>query len=203
MQSLEVLTVGHSTQEYESFLAKIRRAGVTAVADVRSAPYSRYNPQFNRDVLKNELRLDGIAYVFLGEQLGGRPKNEAFFCDGIADYEKMAGAPSFAEGLGRLVAGAEKYRIAVMCSEHDPLDCHRCLLVGRALDERGISVKHILSDGTLVSHRDIVKRLLQLSGKGNDDLFETDNNRLVAAYRRRSLAVAYSERKSASEDVRE
>ena len=203
MQPLEIFSIGHSTLGYDGFLSSIRRAGVTAVADVRSAPYSRYNPQFNREMLRDELRQDGIAYVFLGEQLGGRPKGEAFFCEGVADYEKMAATPSFAEGLKRLIAGAKKYRIAMVCSEHDPLDCHRCLLVGRALSEKGISVKHILSNGTLVSQKDVEKRLLDLSGKGNDDLFETDESRLASAYRQRSLSVAYSERKPISEKVQE
>ena len=203
MQALEVLSIGHSTLGYERFLLSIKRAGITAVADVRSAPYSRYNPQFNRETLKDELRQVGIAYVFLGEQLGGRPKSAAYFCNGVADYEKMAATSSFAEGLKRLIAGAKKYRIAMMCSEHDPLDCHRCLLVGRALFEKGISVKHILSDGTILSHKDVEKRLLELSGKGSDDLFETNENRLASAYRQRSLSVAYSERKPVSEKVQE
>src|SRR5260221_8567835 len=203
MQPLEVLSVGHSTLGYDKFLLSIRRAGVTAIADVRSAPYSRYNPQFNRETLKDELRLDGIAYVFLGEQLGGRPKGETFFCDGVADYEKMAATPTFAEGLKRLVTGAKKYRIAMMCSEHDPLDCHRCLLVGRALFEKGVSVRHILSDETIISHKDVERRLLELSGKGNDDFFETNESRLASAYRRRALSVAYSEHKPVSEKVQE
>jgi len=203
MQPLEVLSVGHSTLEYDRFLSSIRRAGVTAIADVRSAPYSRYNPQFNRETLKDELRQSGIAYVFLGDQLGGRPKDKAFFCNGIADYEKMAATPSFAEGLERLITGAKKYRIAMMCSEHDPLDCHRCLLVGRALYEKGISVKHILSDGTIVAHKEVEKRLLELSGKGNNDFFETSQSQLSSAYRQRALSVAYSERTPISEKVQE
>src|ERR1700759_695739 len=159
MQPLEVISVGHSTLGYDNFLSTIRRAGVTAIADVLSAPYSRYNPQFNREVLKNELRLDGIAYVFLGDQLGGRPRSEAFFCDGIADYEKMAAAPHFADGLERLIAGAKKYRIAMMCSEHDPLDCHRCLLVGRALHEQGVTVGHITAAGNVRGQSEIEDEL--------------------------------------------
>ena len=197
---LEVLTVGHSTLGYESFLSTLRQADITAIADVRSSPYSRHNPQFNRDTLKSELRLDGIAYVFLGEELGGRPKRRDLFCDGVADYEKMAATPTFAAGLERVVAGAQKYRIAMMCSEHDPTECHRCLLVGRALHEKNIAVRHILSDRTIVPHSEIERRLLALSGKTNEDFFENNINRLALAYRKRSLAVAYSERKPASDD---
>jgi uncharacterized protein (DUF488 family) len=201
--SLEILTVGHSSLGYENFLANIRRAAVTAIADVRSAPYSRHDPQFNRDTLKSDLRLDGIAYVFLGDQLGGRPKHEDLFCNGVADYEKMAATQSFAGGLKRVIEGAKKYRIAMMCSEHDPLECHRCLLVGRALHQRGVAVKHILFDSSFITHSDIEMRLLKLSRKSNEDFFESNEDRLVAAYRQRSLAVAYSERKPTSEDALE
>jgi uncharacterized protein (DUF488 family) len=118
---VEVFTIGHSTLSYEKFLELLRVASVTAVADVRTAPYSRHFPHFNRDALRSELRLDNIAYVFLGDELGGRPKDKQFFCEGVADYEKMALTASFAKGLRRVIDGAKKYRIAMMCSEHDPL----------------------------------------------------------------------------------
>jgi hypothetical protein len=203
MLSLEVLSIGHSTLAYDRFLALLRQAGVTAIADVRSVPYSRRNPQFNRETLKDALLRDGIAYVSLGEQVGGRPKGEAFFCDGGANYEKMAETPAFAEGLKRLVAGANKYRIAMMCAEHDPLDCHRCLLVGRALHGKDVSVKHILSDGMIVSHQDVETRLLEMSDKNSDDLFETSEGLLAIAYRQRSRSAAYSKRTPTSEGAPE
>src|ERR1700722_20120562 len=93
--------IGHSTLPYERFLELLRRCSVTAVADVRTAPYSRHSPQFNKDTLRNELRHDGIAYVFLGQELGGRPKDKQLFCEGVADYEKMARVADFAKGLDR------------------------------------------------------------------------------------------------------
>src|SRR5688500_18502351 len=114
--------------------------GVTAVADVRTAPFSRHYPHFNKEQLREELRLDRIAYVFLGRQLGGRPSNRTFYSDSIVDYEKMATAEPFKKGLDRVIEGAKQYRIALVCSEHNPLDCHRCLLVGRGLSERGVRV---------------------------------------------------------------
>src|ERR1700720_1713717 len=123
--TVEVLTIGHSALPYERFLELLRHYSVTAVADVRTAPYSRHSPQFNKDTLRNELRHDGIAYVFLGQELGGRPKDKQLFCKGVADYEKMARVADFAKGLDRVVEGAKNYRIAMMCSEHDPLECHR------------------------------------------------------------------------------
>jgi uncharacterized protein (DUF488 family) len=196
---VEVLTIGHSTQSYEDFLRKLRAARVTAVADVRSAPFSRHFPHFNRDALKEELRMDSIAYVFLGDELGGRPKDKQFFCNGVADYEKMARTEAFAKGLDRVIEGTRKYRIALMCSEHDPLDCHRCLLVGRALSEKGISLGHILGNGRTVSHGQIESRLLEMAGRSGGDFFETPQERLMKAYRDRAMKVAYAERDSSAE----
>jgi uncharacterized protein (DUF488 family) len=192
MSDIKVLTIGHSTLSYEQFLSLLRKAGVTAVADVRSSPYSRHFPHFNRETLHSELRADGIAYVFLGDELGGRPKDPRFFCDGIADYERMATAPSFKEGLDRVVEGTSRFRIALMCSEHDPLDCHRCLLVGRALTERKIPVGHILSNGKQITHHEIEERLLSMAGREVDDLFAPREERLTTAYRDRARKVAFT-----------
>jgi uncharacterized protein (DUF488 family) len=192
-----ILTVGHSDHSYEEFFQLLRGAGVTAVADVRSYPFSRRNPQFDCDSLKRDLQADGIEYVQLGNELGGRPTEKHFFCDGIADYERMAKAPGFLKGLERVIKGAERYRIALMCSEKDPLDCHRCLLVGRALHERGFNVGHILFNGEQKSQSGLEEELLALRRQENRaDLFPQDQ--LAAAYRDRSKKVAYEAR---TEDV--
>jgi uncharacterized protein (DUF488 family) len=192
-ENTEILTIGHSTHSWEHFIALLRVANVTAVADVRSSPYSRLFRHFNRDELREELRLDGISYVFLGKELGGRPSEHRFYRDGVADYEKMSQAPKFSEGLDRVIEGAKKYRIALMCSERDPLDCHRCLLVGRALAERGIRVTHILGDGGIASHSEIEDKLLKLSGRSNEDFFAPRSERLATAYRERARKVAFAE----------
>jgi uncharacterized protein (DUF488 family) len=191
--TLEVFTIGHSTLPYERFIALLRHAGVDAVADVRTSPFSRHFPQFNRDTLKSKLRLDGVSYVFLGRELGGRPRDQMLYCDGVADYEKMATCEAFGKGLERVVDGAKRYRIALMCSEHDPVDCHRCLLVSRALAKKGVRVSHILSDGTFASQAQIEDRLLELAGRKSDDLFAPPEERLAAAYRDRARKVAFAE----------
>ncbi len=193
MEATEVLTIGHSTLLYERFSELLRQANVTAIVDVRSAPYSRQFPQFNRESLSNELRTDGIAYVFLGKELGGRPSKPEFYCDGVADYERMSRTAEFGKGLDRVIEGAKKYRIALMCSERDPLDCHRCLLVGRALVHRGIHVGHILGDGRVVSHSEIEDKLMELSGRDTEDLFAPRSERLATAYRERARKVAFAE----------
>lgn len=192
-QPLEVFTIGHSTHSYENFISLLRKAEITAIADVRSSPSSRRFPQFNLDELRAELRSDGIAYVFLGKELGGRPNERRFYCEGIADYEKMAASDEFKKGLDRVVEGAKNFRIALMCSEHNPLDCHRCLLVGRALSDRGIRVSHILANGSIAPQAKIEQDLLDAAGRGSDDLLMTTPERLAAAYRERARKVAYSE----------
>lgn len=193
MSEPTIFSIGHSTHTYERFLDLVRKAGVTAIADVRTSPFSRHFPHFNRDTLKSGLRTDGIVYSFLGKELGGRPTDREFYLDGVADYERMARSADFARGLQRVLEGARKYRVALMCSEHDPLDCHRCLLVGRALAERGVSVKHILADGAIVDHHDVEDRLLKSEGRESTDLFLSPDERLDEAYRKRARKVAYSE----------
>lgn len=193
MSELTIFTIGHSTHDYGRFLELVRGAGISAIADVRTSPWSRHFPQFNRDTLKDELKVDGIAYSFLGKELGGRPAEAKYYRGGVADYERMAEAPDFKRGLERVLEGARKYRVAMMCSEHDPLDCHRCLLVGRALSEQGVAVKHILADGTIAEQAEIEERLLQSSGEVGDDLFRSREERLADAYRARARKVAYSD----------
>ncbi|MBP2160281.1 MULTISPECIES: DUF488 family protein [Asticcacaulis] len=196
----EILTIGHSTLSYEHFLELLRKAAVNAIADVRSSPFSKHFPHFNRHSLRTELRRDNIAYVFLGDELGGRPKDNRFFCEGVADYEKMAKTEEFAWGLDRVIEGAKKYRIAMMCSEHNPLDCHRCLLVGRALHERKVSVRHILGNGRTVDQSEIEARLMEISGKSHQDFFEPAEKRLSAAYRDRAMKVAFSMKKDQTQN---
>lgn len=193
MEPLTVLTVGHSTHEYESFLILLRRAEVNAIADVRTSPFSRHLPHFNCDTLRENLRRNKISYVFLGKELGGRPSDHKYYSDGVADYEKMATSDEFKKGLNRVIDGAKKYRIALMCSEHNPLDCHRCLLVGPALSNLGITVKHVLSDGRIATHLEIEEQLLELSNCEADDLFASRDERLSVAYRDRARKVAFAE----------
>ena len=133
-----ILTIGHSRHSLERFLSLLETAQVSVVADVRSAPVSRFSPHFNKNVLSASLAGQGIDYVFLGQALGGRPERPEMYTQGRADYEKMAASPEFRAGLAQLIETAEQHRLVAMCSEADPLDCHRCLLVGRALAESGV-----------------------------------------------------------------
>ena len=134
-----VFTIGHSNLEVAKFVALLKQHGIQAVADVRSSPYSQYNPQFNRESLQRALREQGISYVILGEELVARRSEPECYVNGRADYSLIAQTPAFSRGLDRISQGAAKMLVAMMCAEKDPLDCHRCILVSPRLRERGLT----------------------------------------------------------------
>lgn len=191
MRAFDLFTIGHSNIAAERFVGLLHDAGVEAVADVRSVPASRFCPWFSAKNLTPLLAGAKIDYLFVGDELGGRPRDPSLYCDGVADYEAMARRPGFQTALDRLLDKAGQQRLCLMCSERDPLDCHRCLLVARALAVRDVTVGHILHDGAIRPHAAIEQRLLDLAGE-DSDLFATgQDERLAAAYRRRARAVAY------------
>jgi len=187
----EVFTVGHSTHSWEKFLELLRQHHIKAVADVRSSPYSQFNPQFNRDPLQRALRDQGIAYVFLGEELGARRSEPECYVNGRVDYSLIARTPAFIRGLERVVRGAAKKRIAMMCAEKDPLDCHRCILVSPQLQKRGINVQRIHDDGTLESQEQAERRLAQSLDLAERELFNSTGELVTEAYRRQGEKIAY------------
>lgn len=189
MTAFDLFTIGHSNIPAARFTAMLRGAGVAAIADVRSIPASRFCPWFSGKTLAPVLAAANINYLFFGAELGGRPRDPSLYCDGVADYEAMARRPGFQAALDRLLAGRE--RACLMCAERDPLDCHRCLLVARALAARGVTIGHILHDGTVEAHVSTERRLLEIASEGSG-LFPTgQDERLAAAYRRRARAVAF------------
>jgi len=199
MQSFSVLTIGHSTHTIEAFVGLLRKHEVTALADVRSAPFSRFNPQFNKEALERSLKADGIKYVFLGRELGARSDDPACYENGRVQYACLAQTAVFQSGLDRVMDGATKYRLALMCAEKEPLECHRTLLVARALDEQGIGVAHILGDGRLEAHRDALHRLLDVTGLPREDLFRSREELIAQALVRQEEKVAYVDEKLAAE----
>jgi uncharacterized protein (DUF488 family) len=195
MTGFDFHSIGHSNIPAERFMAMLRAQNVGAIADVRSTPFSRFCPWFSAKTLEPFLQRNGVGYLPYGATLGGRPQSAALYCDGIADYEAMAQQPEFQAGLDRLIADAARFRgrgsICLMCAEREPLDCHRCLLVARALAVRGLSIGHVLHDGAVEPHAATERRLLELEG-GDGDLFAPgQGERIAAAYRRRARAVAF------------
>jgi uncharacterized protein (DUF488 family) len=194
-----ILTVGHSNHPLELVIALLHQHGVTAVADVRSAPYSRFNPQFNKAELERRLKAEGIRYVFLGRELGARSDDPACYDKGRVQYARLARTEAFREGIERLRRGATEHRIACMCAEREPLECHRTLLVARALEAEGLKVAHIHADGRLEAHEAAMERLLDLTGLPRDDLFRPRANLVAEALRRQEEKVAYFDGRLAAE----
>jgi len=186
-----VLTIGHSTHTIEAFLALLSRHDVTALADVRSTPYSRANPQFNRETLERHLKTQGIKYVFLGAELGARSNDLTCYEHGRVQYARLARTDLFRSGLDRVIRGASEYRVALMCAEKEPLDCHRTILVARALTELGVTVQHILADGRLESHETTMERLLKIAGLPDHELFRSRDELVAEALFRQEQKVAY------------
>lgn len=189
-----VLTIGHSNHPIERFIELLRHHNVSAVADVRSFPSSRQNPQFNREPLKQALSKSGIAYVFLGKELGARPRDPVCYQDGRVQYARLAKTECFREGLQRVVDGATRYRVALLCAERDPLACHRTVLIGRELENSGVDIAHIHADGTLEQHRDAMIRLLRMLGLlDQNDMFKDRDALIAQACAIQEQKIAYVE----------
>jgi uncharacterized protein (DUF488 family) len=196
-------SVGHSNHDEAAFLALLRSAGITAIADVRSSPYSRRLPQFSRSTLEPWLRQHDIAYVFLGGQLGGRPADETLYDPDergqlVVNYERLRATAGFQAGLDRLARGRERHTIAFLCSEEDPLDCHRGLMITPALVERGIQPLHLRRGGVIETTPELERRLLQeakLDAGVLDSLFPVSAEEyaevLAQAYRVLNQRVAF------------
>jgi uncharacterized protein (DUF488 family) len=181
-----IFTIGHSNHDWPTFKRLMEGAAIEAIVDVRSNPVSRYS-HFNRSALRDRLQASGVSYLFLGVELGGRPT-------GVGDYQAMAATPFFADGVAQVEQMAARTRLALMCSEYEPLTCHRCLLVGRRLVERGGDLAHILRDGTIEPNAMTEDRLLTLKRRNNSDPISSRGDRLAAAYRAQGLRIAKARR---------
>jgi len=187
-----IFTIGHSNHSLEDFLTLLNRHHIKAVADVRSQPYARL-AHFNREYLSAELKAAGIEYIFLGEELGARRQEQECYEDNAAPYEKIAKLPAFKEGLAQLCRHAQTHRLVMMCSEKEPLDCHRTILICRRLRDSGLQIKHILADGNLEDHSSTEKRLVRKMGIERT-LFEpnlTNEEIIDRAYDERSHEIAF------------
>ncbi|NES00434.1 MAG: DUF488 domain-containing protein [Symploca sp. SIO1B1] len=203
---MELFTIGHSNHTIEDFISLLQQNSVTALADVRSHPYSHFLPHFKRKELKEALSKAKINYVFLGQELGARPNNQDCYVDGKAVYEKIAATETFKEGIKRLLKGLEKQRISLMCAEKDPLTCHRAILVCQHLRDSNLQINHILKDGMLESHQELEDRMLSKHGFLTEEqpiqlsLFDnalsqplTREESLTQAYKLQGNEIAYVE----------
>ena len=197
-----LFTVGHSTHPVEHFINLLDWHHIDVVADVRSTPYSRYNPQYNRDELKGNLRESGISYVFMGKEFGARSDDPSCYREGRVQYAALATSEPFQSGVGRINEGVAKgHRIALMCAEKDPLECHRTILVAQTLDREGFEIAHILEDGQLETHAVLTDRLISLHKLGNGDLFMSRDEVVDSAFSRQEARIAYAAEYPSSENA--
>jgi len=150
-QQKRIYTIGHSNVTPEELVAMLQRHGITRVVDVRSAPYSKYASQFNKGELSFHLTGAGIEYRFSGRELGGKPEDASLLTRaGGPDYDKMAARPDFQRELKDVLDTAGQADTCLLCSEGDPMVCHRERLLARVLRSWGVEVAHILPDGELL-----------------------------------------------------
>jgi len=193
----ELFTIGHSTQSIESFIKLLKQHEIQAIGDVRSGPYSKRFPHFSKNELQAELKRHGIKYVFLGDEFGARRNEPCCYIGDRADYDLISKTPLFQEGLKRVKTGLEKFKIALMCAERDPLDCHRTILVSRHA-RAFVPVNHIWITGDIESHETLEQRLIRKIGTDENDMFRSPEERLAIAYKLRGEEIAYTRPKDQS-----
>lgn len=161
MEKTPLYTIGHGNRKTEDFLSILKDFKIDFLIDVRSMPYSKFNPQFNQNELKYFLELNGITYVFMGDTIGGRPKDTSCYDDeGKVDYEAVKTKEFFLKGIKRLKTAYQKdINLVLMCSESKPCECHRSKLIGRVLDLDKIVLKHIDEKGRLKDQTTVINEL--------------------------------------------
>jgi len=167
-QQPPLFTIGYGARTLEEFIAALKANRIEYLIDVRSAPYSKFKPEFSKDLLQHQVERAGIRYLFMGDTLGGQPKDPDCHTDGKVDYDKVRAQSFFQKGVERLRKAFQQQRpVALMCSEGRPEQCHRSKLIGEALAAAGIPVCHIDEDGCLLTQTQVIDRLT----KGQMDLF--------------------------------
>lgn len=163
-----IFSIGYGSQTQSELLNQLARAKISYVIDVRSSPFSRFQPDFSREPLAKSLKDNNIKYVFMGDLLGGRPKDDDCYTDGRVDYRKTRSKDFFCKGIDRLkTAHSKGLSICMICSEGQPSQCHRSKLIGEALVEHGIDVTHILPNGSTKSQSEVIAELIN----GQSDMF--------------------------------
>jgi len=194
-----IFTIGHSNHTIETFIDLLKRNEVTVLVDVRSTPHSRYNPQYDQAALERSLKAAGIRYLFLGRELGARSDDPKHYENGRVVYGRLAQSALFKQGIERVLAGAQKYTIALMCAEKEPLECHRTLLVAQALDEQGVPIEHILADGSREAHGETLERLLVMHDADQPELFRTREEQIADVLLLQEKRIAYANKGESAE----
>lgn len=191
----KLYSIGYATKPVDVFIQQLQRYQVTAVADIRSVPFSKVFADYHQGAIEKHLHKAGIRYVYLGDELGPRSKDEAHYnADGQVQFDRLMQSDLFAKGIARLHTGLQKgMTIALMCAEKDPATCHRSTLVAYYLARHGVALAHIRHDGELESQTALELRILQENsdGCGHGDLFLSDEERLRMAYEQQLKRTSY------------
>ncbi len=190
----KLFTIGHSTHSAGRLIELLGQHSINAVADVRSSPYSSYNPQFNRELLQKELENAHIEYVYMGKELGARSNDPGCYKDGTVQFDLVAQTSLFQKGLSRLKKGIQSYRIALLCAEKDPVSCHRTMLICRNIRSEELTIQHILEDGTIENNSDMEIRLMKTLNISETDLFMSTEELINKAYDIQGKKIAYTEK---------
>lgn len=191
-----IFTIGYSGISQGRFISLLVDNACDVVCDVRSFPTSRYRPEFSRREFKFQLNASGLKYAFFGDALGARPQDRSCYQNGVAEYDLIAKSQAFQDALQRLARGADTSTPVLVCSEADPIECHRAILVGRHLRIARPDIRHIHSDGTVETHRELEERLINLYGTAPPPLLRTEEERvsgLECAYAKQGDAICYTE----------
>jgi len=190
----KIYTIGCSIHTLDEFISLLNKHNINAVADVRSIPYSQHTPQYNKEVLIKALKGKSIHYLDFSKEFGARRNEEDAYTNNRVDFKKVVKLPIFIHGIERIDTGISKgYNIALLCTEKNPLDCHRFSLVSKALIEKlNINVEHILFNGEIQNHYDLEKKMLCDFGF-EKDLFDDYKTLLENAYEKVINRVAYQE----------
>lgn len=184
-------TIGHSNHSIEYFISLLKKYNVNCVVDVRSIPYSKHCPHFNMAKLETELNNNSIAYISMARELGARRSDLISYTSGCVDFKKVEKEDLYQKGIERLLDGiSQDFIIVLMCTEKDPIDCHRTILVGKTLSDIGIEVQNILANGNLESQKEIEKRLVELYYP--KETYEINFNSLVNhAYKKKNQQIGF------------
>lgn len=192
----DLYTIGHSLHPVKKFLELLKQHDINFVIDVRSTPYSKYASMYDRENISNELKNASISYAFMGKYFGARQDDMSLYTkDGYLDFQKVTNWDVFGKGMENVIRGMETNKIALMCLEKKPIDCHRAILVANAFYCKGYSVKHILENGKIQTHQELNEELLDLyyPDRKQISFFDnrTDEEYLEDAYKQRNKEIGY------------
>lgn len=192
----DLYTIGHSQHPIQKFISLLKQHNVNFVIDVRSIPYSKYASMYDRENIRNELKSANISYSFMGKYFGARQDDKSLYAkEGYLDFKKVVKWDTFKKGMDNVIRGMETNRIALMCLEKNPIDCHRALLVANAFYHKGYSVKHILENGEIVTHQELNEELINLYFPDRNQMSFFDNRNdedyLDDAYKIRNKTIGY------------